>query len=507
MNNERKLILLRGLTKTAVATLTAGRPGPPGDTAVKPTVQKNAEGVAINNANTIGQRLLAPPPPAMSGKGRKQVVSAKPLQAPKSVKSFGIGTTKIGSAQKKRLLVNALMEKRANRLKALWNLGTKAVKYMAPATKNPAVPKMVTPVNTAVTKPVAKAKLQGLKKGFTEGTKLKPARAQGEANRLVRSTQRAEVDSINRLHGTAYPGGNPGMFRMTNKAPSASKMPNAWKQRVGHKLPGGGIMLGKSGRYKKLGRKDSLEAAKKGYKQSAKNLRWNETFQAGGRMLGKPIGVARDIGKGARATAKSVRTNALPMAGRLTGRIAKGTAKATAISTGVAAGAAGTYHLAKNQSTQGMLNTMGAGVKDLAGAVRNPLEFGVSNTRKAVQAPHKLNSIKDPRNLTEAQLGANNISKETMDIARLAKGSLANARNILRMKGGSKTLDNKWQLVDRAGSKIKATKGEAANSAGYTVSAVHAADNKRVAGIVAGIKARRAAAQRAQDGALQSGGK
>jgi hypothetical protein len=425
----------------------------------------------------------------MSGKGRRQVVAAKPLQAPKSVKSFGIGTTKIGSAEKKRLLISALMEKRANPAKALWSLGTKAVKhapkaakdffnYMAPKTIKPTktvkqavdVPK---PLNTAVTGRVAPSKWAGFKKGLSEGSNVKSVRGQGAANRLVTKTQRAEVDTINKLNNTSFPGGQPRLIPKSNTVPSARNMPSGLRPTAAP-----------------TGVPKRLQTARTDYRNSASNLARNELAQTAGRVIAKPLGVARDIGKG-------VRNNAGPVAWKAT--------KATGLAAGAAAGAGGGFHLYKNRGTDGIVNTMGAGVKDLYGAVKNPLDFGVSNTMKAVQAPHKLTKVKNPANLTQAQLGANNITPETVALARESRGNLTDARNMMRLRNSSKTLDDNWQLVDK-GAKVRARPGEAVDANGFVMSKERAADQKRIMARVKRIKAARKR-QDALDSALQSSGK
>ena len=115
MNNEKKLAVLRELTKLAIPTPTSGRSGQPIDTTNKPHVQANQDAVALNTMPAANRQITVKSPAskntAMAGAMKtKGIPAAKPGK--QNTAKFGTNMkTALASVDQKALLKHRLMER------------------------------------------------------------------------------------------------------------------------------------------------------------------------------------------------------------------------------------------------------------------------------------------------------------------------------------------------------------------------------------------------------------
>ena len=481
MSNDHKLNLMRGLTKTAIATLTANRSGPAMNQEARPQIQAATDNVAIQNSLSKGQRLLAPPPPPGSGRAKKPL--AVKTKSPKTMNTakFGTGMPKMGKADTKRFLVEALMEKRANRFRGAYE-GAKGIYkgirnwYNGPVS---------VPQSAAV--PVTQNVKGSFRKGFTDAFRSKASREALNVQRNVLKEQRKISDSLigQPTSATArdafnLAGPTPRLFGQP-KLPTVGNMPRAFKRKptLG---PESATSQGRG--FQILTRnKTTKDAAREAYANTQRSLARNE-LAAG--------------------------------AGRVVGGIARGTGKVVGTTAGVGALGGMGYHFYANPT--GGLGVMGrtalGGAKDTTSALTSllpggkPMGVSMKNTMKAADEPF-INVPKNykPQDLSASQRRVNKVPDEAYRLSQQTGGNLKESNAILAAKNSKYRLNDKWQYVD-AGQPIGANAAFNVDKSGVYVSPSRSKARSNAQSVVDMFRRRAAKRnQRNLDDAVQSGGK
>lgn len=432
MNHEHKLDVIRRLTKTAVATLTANRNGPPMNTEAKPQIQAATDGVAIQNSLIRGRKLLASPPPSTSGSARKPLASKTKKPKALNTASFGTGMPKMATAEAKIALVEALLEKRANRVrggielgKRIWNWAARGRRsYDAPA------PPPVSNVSRGL-EASRPQKVKSFFRGVREGVQRKGTRDAAAVQRQTLREQRRITDATYNTPITRTPKFDPKTYspgirkpkpvstrtvairearQISGRTPKLIE-PRAAPRPSGNPLPQSGGTIA-----------ERLMAT------SRQNLARNELAQGAGRLVGTPIGMLRDAAPKLTQYGLTIPTTV-----------------------GLTGGAG--YHMYKNMGTSGIMNTMGAGVKDTYGAITNPTGFNLSRTVQAAEKPLKnLPTNFNPAKLSPEQMKVNNIPAEAAELAeRYGTGpaGINKANQFLKDTGQTGRFNSKWQRVQK----------------------------------------------------------
>ena len=263
MNNEKKLEVLRELTKLAIATPTSGRPGQPIDTTNKPQVQANQDAVALTTMPAASRPITVKSPAskntALAGAMKtKGITAAKPGK--QNTAKFGTNM-KMASVDQKELLKQRLMEsyieKRAIAFlpflagagKAALGWGARtAVPWIARTIfrrgaqraaqraagnqlrKNIAKRSLTEAQRLKnVTTPAQRTKnfFKGVKEGIKPGKSGKALRESGKAQREALKQSRQAADDI--VGGT---GKTPKLFRWRNQRVHNNKLPNKLKDQI-----------------------------------------------------------------------------------------------------------------------------------------------------------------------------------------------------------------------------------------------------------------------------------
>ena len=425
---------------------------------------------------------MAPPPPPGSGKARKLLAGKG--KAPKVINSakFGTGMPKYSKADAKRLLVEALMEKRANRVqigKGIWSAGQKAWKWWKGAPKTTPTPGP----GAAGAGPVDRNLATNFGKGIRDSFKSKGGRETAKLQRDVLREQRRLTDDALNLPRSPKPKFDPSTYRGgMGGRPTAS--PRTQAIRDARQL---------AGPTPRFFVRNNIRAV-------------------------NPRGPSPGQMRTARSQANIARNELAEGAGRFIGAgLRKGT-KLVAGSTAIGAGVGGVYGAGKHlYTTGGMKNITGstwAGMKEGAGAGFNPYAAATSgnlgkSTQEAIEAPLRGAMGKKPAHeMTAAERRVNKISDEAADMSS-RYGTVKDANDFLQKGNRTYRFNKDWQKVDKGS--VDASAVNNAFKGGGEMSPAAVEDSARMAEYTKMLrrraKAKKSKTQAAQDALLQSSGK
>ena len=483
MTNEQKLKVMRGITKTAIATLTASRQGPQMSQEAKPQIQAATDNVAMQNSLSKGQRLLAPPPPPGSGKARKML--AGKMKAPKiqNTAKFGVGMPKMAKADTKRLLVEALMEKQANRFTGMYRAakgGYKGLKnwWKGPTPKPQNLTGPLPPGSTPVSKAYGSSFVTGVKDSF----RSKGAREALKSQRNLAKEQRLITDSLRRAPTTRDPKSLTG-FRRSQETINAFRLAPTTPKLFGRQVMPSAKNLPKS------------YSAPKGVS--------GKTFSIPGMRSVRPGKTAlRDY---ARSQRNLARNELAGKVGRGVGTLGREGLRLTGAGAGVGALYGAGKHLHTTGSMSNITGSTLAGAGEGALTTLNPSRLvsgGLGkSTQDAIETPLRgALGTKSPHMMTAAERNVNKIDSQAADLSSRYKGSVAEANKFLKATDSPHKYNDNWQKVPW-GTATKTTGTGKFFSSGVEMSPEAVQFSKKMDGL------RRSRAQKGLDAAVQNSGR